>query len=195
MPDGKVGFGGPDEQGLSWCVPGGAAAINPAWFPTLVSVMGAADCVAALEREGFTLDTYKLAAGVIDAQDPSGLRLLGDSSLLTAALCYWEDYNLKFAANPARHARQKAAFDQAYDAARAMGLAVLGEPTLQGRDPDEFKHRWSLWRIGEVVLAVHQALGDLLFGLSIQADVRRYPADAPLQPRSPFVDWMWWRPP
>jgi hypothetical protein len=106
-------------------------------------------------------------------------------------LCYWEEYDLKFASSPARHARQKAAFEHAYDAVRAVGLAVLGEPALQGRDRDEFKHRWSAWRVGDVLLAVHQAVGDVQFGLSIQADVRRYPAGAALQPRSPFVDWMW----
>jgi hypothetical protein len=29
-----------------------------------------------------------------------------------------------------------------------------------------------------------------MYGLSIQLDVRRYPADASLEPSSPFVDWM-----
>jgi hypothetical protein len=28
-----------------------------------------------------------------------------------------------------------------------------------------------------------------MYGLSIQLDVRRYPADALLEPSSPFVDW------
>jgi hypothetical protein len=29
-----------------------------------------------------------------------------------------------------------------------------------------------------------------MYGLSIQLDARRYPADASLEPSSPFVDWM-----
>jgi hypothetical protein len=41
------------------------------------------------------------------------------------------------------------------------------------------------------VLAVYQAGLDVMYGLSIQLDVRRYPADAVLEPSSPFVDWMW----
>jgi hypothetical protein len=44
---------------------------------------------------------------------------------------------------------------------------------------------------GEVVLAVYQAALDVMYGLSIQLDVRRSPVDAPLEPSSPFVDWMW----
>ena len=62
---------------------------------------------------------------------------------------------------------------------------------MQGRDRDRFQHRWSAWRTGEVLLAVYQAAGDVQFGLSIQMDARRYPATAALEPRSPFVDWMW----
>ncbi len=193
MSDRDADFGWVDENGLWWCVPGGTAAIRPQWFHTLVSVMSAADRAWALRRDGFTVAIEDIDGTVqrIVAQHPSGLRLLGHPSLLTAALCYWEEYDLKFASSPARHARQKAAFEHAYDAVRAVGLAVLGEPALQGRDRDEFKHRWSAWRVGDVLLAVHQAVGDVQFGLSIQADVRRYPAGAALQPRSPFVDWMW----
>jgi hypothetical protein len=188
MPD-QADFGWVDDNGLWWCATGGAAGVRPGWFTTLVSVMAADDPVTALGRVGFT--TQLNSIGGVLAQHPSGLRLLGESSLLTAALCYWEGYELRFAASPAWHARQKAAFDHAYHAVRAVGVDVLGEPTLQGRDRNEDQHRWSVWRIGEVVLAVHQAVGDVQFGLSIQIDVRRYPADAPLQPRSPFVDWMW----
>ena len=44
--------------------------------------------------------------------------------------------------------------------------------------------------MGEVVLAAYQAALDVMYGLSIQLDVRRYPAAAPLEPSSPFVDWM-----
>jgi hypothetical protein len=40
-------------------------------------------------------------------------------------------------------------------------------------------------------LAVYQAALDVMYGLSIQLDVRRSPVDAPLEPSSPFVDWMW----
>jgi hypothetical protein len=158
MPDPDADVGWVDENGLWWCVPGGAAAIRPAWFHTLVSVMSAADRVGTLRRDGFTVAIDDLDGIVqrIDAQHPSGLQLLGDSSLLTAALCYWEAYDPKFAHSPARHARQQAAFQHAYDAVRAVGLAVLGEPTLQGRDRDAFQHHWSAWRVGEVLLAVHQ---------------------------------------
>jgi hypothetical protein len=31
---------------------------------------------------------------------------------------------------------------------------------------------------------------NVVYGLSIELDVRRYPADASLEPSSPFVDWM-----
>jgi hypothetical protein len=72
-----------------------------------------------------------------------------------------------------------------------VGVEVLGQPSLQGRDRDEDAHQWSAWRIGEVVLAVYQAALNLMYGLSIQLDVRRYPADAALEPSSPFVDWIW----
>ncbi len=193
MPDQDADLGWVDENGLWWCAPGGATAIRPAWFHSLVSVMSAADRVEALRREGFmaAIEDLDGTAQRIVAQHPSGLRLLGHSSLLTAALCYWEDYDLKFASSPVRHARQQAAFEHAYNAVRALGLAVLGEPTLQGRDRDEFQHQWSAWRVGEVLLAVYQAVGDVQFGLSIQLDARRYPATTALQPRSPFVDWMW----
>jgi hypothetical protein len=101
-----------------------------------------------------------------------------------------QDHDLRFVSSPAEHARQKAAFDHAYDAARAVGVEVLGEPSAQGRDRDEDAHQWSAWRVGEVVLAVYHATLDVMYGLSIQLDVRRYPADAPLEPSSPFVDWM-----
>jgi hypothetical protein len=40
-------------------------------------------------------------------------------------------------------------------------------------------------------LAVYQAALDVMYGLSIQLDVRRHPANAALEPSSPFVDWMW----
>jgi hypothetical protein len=185
----QADFGWVDENGLRWCAAGGAAGVRPAWFTTLVSVMAAGDLVAALGRAGFTTQISRI--GGVLAQHPSGLRLVGDSSLLTAALCYWDGWDLQFAPSPAWHARQQAAFEHAYQAVRAVGVVVLGEPTLQGRDRNEDQHRWSVWRIGEVVLAVHQAVGDVQFGLSIQTDVRRYPTDAPLQPRSPFVDWLW----
>jgi hypothetical protein len=184
-----------DEHGLWWCVLGGAASIRPEWFHTLVSVMSPrspADRVMALLREGFTLqiDDVDAVEGII-AEHASGLTLFGHASLLHAALCYWEGYDLQLVSSPAEHARQKAAFDHAYDAVRAVGVDVLGAPTLQGRDRDEHAHRWSAWRIEEVVLAVHQAVGDTMYGLSIQLDVRRHPADAPLEPSSSFVDWMW----
>jgi hypothetical protein len=101
-----------------------------------------------------------------------------------------QDHDPRFVSSPAEHTRQKAAFDHAYDAARAVGVEVLGEPSAQGRDRDEDAHQWSAWRVGEVVLAVYHATLDVMYGLSIQLDVRRYPADAPLKPSSPFVDWM-----
>jgi hypothetical protein len=185
-----------DNDGLSWCVRGGAAAIRPAWFHTLLSVMSPrspADRLLALRREGFTLEVDDVdAVKRIDAEHGSGLTAYGHGSLLRAAVCYWEDYNLQSASSPAEHARHKAAFDRAYDAVRAVGVEVLGEPSVQGRDRDEDAHRWSAWRIGEVVVvAVYQAALDVLYGLSIQLDVRRYPADAALEPSSPFVDWIW----
>ncbi len=98
---------------------------------------------------------------------------------------------LQSASIPAEHAHQKAAFDHAYDAVRAVGVEVFGKPSVQGRDRDEDVHQWSAWRVGEVVLAVYQAALDVMYGLSIQLDVRRSPVDAPLDPSSPFVDWMW----
>jgi hypothetical protein len=48
--------------------------------------------------------------------------------------------------------------------------------------------------VGEVMLAVYQAALDVMYGLSIQLDVRRSPVDAPLHPSSPFVNWMWMGP-
>lgn len=41
------------------------------------------------------------------------------------------------------------------------------------------------------MLAVYQAALDVMYGLSIQLDVRRHPANAALEPSSLFVDWMW----
>lgn len=95
MPDQDADLGWVDENGLWWCAPGGATAIRPAWFHSLVSVMSAADRVEALRREGFmaAIEDLDGTAQRIVAQHPSGLRLLGHSSLLTAALCYWEDYD------------------------------------------------------------------------------------------------------
>jgi hypothetical protein len=178
-----------DEDGLWWRVQGGAAAIQPAWFRTVVSVMSAADHVQALRRHGFTVAVDSI--NWVDARHPSGLRLVGLPPVLTGALCYWEDYRLESASSTTRHARQRAAFQRAYQAVRAVGIAELGEPAMQGRDRDTFRHRWSAWRAGEVLLAVYQAAGDLQFGVSIQMDARPYPAGAALEPYSPFVDWMW----
>jgi hypothetical protein len=181
-----------DEDGLWWCVRGGPAAIRPAWFRTLVSVMSAADCARASRHHGFTTTVEDLGGAThqIVAQHPSGLQLLGHSSLLTAALCYWEDYDPEFASSPARHARQQAAFQSAYESVQVIGCGELGKPALQGRDDGPFRHYWSAWRAEGVVLAVYQAAGDLQFGVSIQMDARRYPGDAALVPRSPFIDWM-----
>jgi len=178
-----------DEDGLWWCVQGGAAAIRPAWFRTVVSVMSAADRIQALRRHGFTATVDSI--NWVEARHPSGLRLVGTSPVLAGALCYWEGYIREFASSSARHARQQAAFQRAYRAVQAVGIAELGEPAMQGRDRDSFQHRWSAWRVGEVLLAVYQAAGDIQFGLSIQMDARRYPAEAALEPQSPFVDWMW----
>lgn len=184
-----------DEDGLCWCVWGGAGAIRPAWFHTLVSVMSPRSPVErllALLREGFTLRVDDVDAVVgIYAEHGSGLTVVGHGSLLRAAVCYWEDYDLQSVSIPAEHAHQKAAFDRAYDAVQAMGVEVLGQPSLQGRDRDEHAHQWSAWRVGEVVLAVYQAALDMMYGLSVQLDVRRHPADAALEPSSPFVDWIW----
>jgi hypothetical protein len=62
---------------------------------------------------------------------------------------------------------------------------------MSDRDRDERQHRWSIWRAGDVLLAVYQAVGDVQFGVSIQMDARRYPASAVFEPPSSFVDWMW----
>ena len=43
----------------------------------------------------------------------------------------------------------------------------------------------------EAVLAVYQAALDVMYGLSVQLDVRRHRANAAVEPSSPFVDWMW----
>jgi hypothetical protein len=181
-----------DEDGLWWCVAGGSAAIRPEWFRTLLEVMSAADRVAALRQAGLVVEADERAStGWISARQPGGLWLAGESSLLTAALCYWEDWNSELASSPSWHARQRAAFDRAYGAVRAVGVAALGEPTLQGRDRDELAHRWSAWRVRDVVLAVYQAVADVQFGLSIQMDARRHPAEAPLESPVSFVDWMW----
>jgi hypothetical protein len=155
--------------------------------------MAAADRVSALRRHGFMVegDGIDGAATWIDAQHPWGLRLVGNSPLLTAAVCYWADFQPQFAASGARHARQQAAFQHAYQSVLAVGLAGLGDPAMQGQDHDMFQHRWSLWRAGEVLVAVHQAVGDVQFGLSIQMDARHYPASAALEPQAPFADWMW----
>jgi hypothetical protein len=179
-----------DEDGLWWCVQGGNAAIRPAWFRALVSVMSAADRIQALRRHEFAVAVDDFG-GWIEARHASGFRLVGGSSLLTAALCHWEHYDPQFASSAAQHARQQEAFQHAYKKVQAVGHAELGEPTMQGRDHDEFRHRWSAWRIGEVLLAVHQAVGDVQFGLSLQIDARRYPSNAALDPQSPFLDWMW----
>lgn len=183
----------PAEDGLSWCRPGGVAAISPTWFHTLLSVMATPDPVRALGHHGFTVSVEDPGgcAERIEARHACGLRLLGNSQVLTAALCYWENYDPEFTADVSVHARQQLAFDNAYQAVQALGIAEFGPPTIQGRDSDDLQHRWSAWRIGAVLLAVHQAAGDVQFGVSIQLDARRYPVDAPFEPWSPFVDWMW----
>ena len=91
-----------DEDGLWWCVRGGAAAIRPAWFRTLVSVMSAADRVEALRRHEFAVavDDFGGTAQRIDAQHASGFRLLGNSSLLTAALLDARRYPANAALEP-----------------------------------------------------------------------------------------------
>jgi hypothetical protein len=43
-------------------------------------------------------------------------------------------------------------------------------------------------RVGGAAVSVQEL--NVMYGLSIQLDVRRYPADASLEPSSPFVDWM-----
>jgi hypothetical protein len=155
--------------------------------------MSAADRVQALRTNGFTVAVEDIDGNAhrIDARHGSGLVLMGLTSLLTAALCYWEDYDPVFARSTAEHARQQTAFQQAYQAVRTVGIAELGEPIMQGRDRDQFRHEWSAWRVEEVLVAVYQAVGDVQFGLSVQMDARRYPASAALEPQSPFVDWMW----
>jgi hypothetical protein len=192
--DRGAGSGWVDEDGLWWCVPGGGAAVRGAWFRALVAALGAGDVMEGLRREGFAVEADVVPPEAVFARHPSGVRVVGDASvpLLCAALCYWEEYNPKWAADPAQYARQRAAFERAYEAVRAVGLGVLGEPSLQGRDRDELEHRWTAWRVGEVLVAVYQAAGDVQFGLSIQLDARRFPADATLAPwSSSFVDWMW----
>jgi hypothetical protein len=151
-----------------------------------------ADRLLAMRREGFTLQIDDVDAMVgIYAEHDSGLTVVGHGSLLRAAVSYWENYDLQSASIPAEHAHQKVAFDRAYHAVQAVGVEVLGQPSLQGRDRDEDAHQWSAWRVGEVVLAVYQAALDVMYGVSIQLDVRRYPADAAVEPSSPFVDWIW----
>jgi hypothetical protein len=181
-----------DKDGLWWRVHGGADGIRPAWFRTLVSVMSASERVQALRHHGLTAAVEDLGTvQLIEASHPSGLLLTGNSSLLTAALCYWEDFDVQFAPSTAQHARQQAAFERAYQAVQAVGIAELGEPAMQGHDRDVPQHRWSTWRARNVLLAVYQAVGDAQFGASIQMDARRYPADAAFEPPSSFIDWMW----
>jgi hypothetical protein len=72
-----------------------------------------------------------------------------------------------------------------------MGRCCARRCATQGRVRDQDAHRWSAWRVGEVVVALYQAALDVQYGLSIQLDVCRYPADAALEPSSPFVDWIW----
>jgi hypothetical protein len=43
-------------------------------------------------------------------------------------------------------------------------------------------------RVGGAAVTVQEL--NVMYGLSIQLDVRRYPADASLEPSLPFVDWM-----
>jgi hypothetical protein len=125
MTDQDARPGWVDDDGLWWCVPGGAAVIRPEWFNILLGVMSAADRVAALRQAGLAVEADERAStGWISARHPSGLWLAGESSLLTAALCYWEDWDTE-------DARQRVAFDRAYGAVRAVGMAALGEPALQ----------------------------------------------------------------
>lgn len=121
-----------DEDGLCWCAWGGAAAIRPAWFHTLVSVMSPsspADRLLALRREGFTLQVDGIdAAEWIHAEHPSGLTVFGRRSRCTRRCATGrttEDYDLEFASSPAEHAHQKAAFDHAYHAVQAVAGRCL----------------------------------------------------------------------
>jgi hypothetical protein len=75
--------------------------------------------------------TSMLSRGIF-AEHASGLTLFGHGSLLHAAVCYWDDYDLEFACHLAEHARQKVAFDYAYDAVRAVGVEVLGPADRAG---------------------------------------------------------------
>jgi hypothetical protein len=75
-----------DKDGLWWCVLGGAAAIQPEWFHTLVSVMSTSSPVErllGLLREGFTLQIDDVDAMVgVCAEDGSGLTVFGKGSVL-----------------------------------------------------------------------------------------------------------------
>jgi hypothetical protein len=74
--------------------------------------------------------------------------------------------------------------------ARTSSSTRRRNSTLQGRDLDQLQHHLERLAGRGVLLAVYQAVGDVQFGLSIQMDARRYPADAAaLEPQSPFIDW------
>jgi hypothetical protein len=199
------------EDGLLWLLAGGKDAVTKDLFRTLISVMSApeADRFAMLERSGFTHDDGSKPDHIY-AEHPSGFSIGGDAGWLTAVFCYWEEYDPEFAADSTVHAQQQDAFDGAYDAVRAVGLAALGEPAVQGRDPGwdparrlprwfrwpggrrapRPRHQWSVWRAGDVLATVYQSDQDPASGLSIQLTVVSHPADAAFNPTTPFSDWL-----
>jgi hypothetical protein len=184
----SAGGGWIDEDGLLWAVAGGPSAVGPEWFAILVAAMAAADPVDSLRSQRFAVIVDD--AGFIDAQHPLGFRLQGTADLLTSAVCSWSRWGPEFAHRPG-WSRQRAAFTRAYDTVRGNATRTLGSPTVADRDHDDERRRWSVWRIAEVIVAVHEAVADERTGLSIHTDIRRYPAHLPIDPGTCFADWIW----
>jgi hypothetical protein len=105
------------------------------------------------------------------------------------SFCWWETFLQSQHPSAESFQAERARFDQAYAEALVRTVGALGEPLLQGADPDEDGHRWAIWRGQTGLFVLQQSAYDPQFGLDINYWICPWYGPDP-RPSSPFIDWL-----
>ena len=112
-----------------------------------------------------------------------------DIDCMILPFCWWPDYDVEFATSRLRHAIEKRKFGAAFTKAADLTRKTIGPPFHTGRDADEDRHQYAVWKGNHAWLILQQAAYDVQYGLEINFWLEPMRNES-FTPTTQLIDWL-----
>lgn len=103
--------------------------------------------------------------------------------------CYWENYKSRHHTVAASYRKERSVFNALYDDALGKTRDVAGRPFRVGRDTDDLRFRYSVWRTEYGLLILQQCAFDIQFGVEINFWLEPLGKER-FAPGRTLIDWL-----